>query len=227
MARRDTTGYFGVGNTAIPMSVPHNASIVGLTILDRKLKQKTVRGLRGNEIPFQFIDNGQPPPWSKKANWEEYDAIGRFEMMQAYKNSSNQDVPLKIKYYAEGSEELGHKTFWTIEQIARIRKKIESLTFPQYDGLYSGPPMCLLNIGSMYIDMPVIITSVSAQDLPPYTIDTMKPMRMEIQIDMKSAYPLYQSIGGGDVMKIATDRGSFKTANGIYSFKSFSSTKNR
>lgn len=226
MAKRSSlNGYFGDNPGAVRQSVPAIAQIFGLTIQNRKLQRVYYRGLRGNHVPFQYIE--QIPPRAKTANYDDVEIHSRFESIPIYKSSGNNEFQLQLKYYAEGSEKLGHQTFWTVEQIERIVKKLEALTFPAYDDKFSPPDKVLLNIGSIYIDVPVVIKSVSLNYKPPYDIDTLQSRFIEATVDCKTAYPTYQAIGSSQIYLVATDRVAEDNGNSVYAFKKFSVLNNQ
>lgn len=212
--------YFGDSPGAVRQTVPAIAPIFGFTIQNRRLQRVFYKGLRGNYIPFQYME--QIPPKTKAANYEDTEILGRFESIQVYKNSTNSDFQFILKYYAEGSEKLGHQTFWTVEQIERILKKLEALTYPAYDDKFSPPDKVLLNIGSIFIDVPVVIKNLSLNYKPPYDIETIQSRFIEATVDCRTAYPLYQAIGSNQVYLTATDRVAEADGNNVYAYKKFS-----
>jgi hypothetical protein len=242
----------------IPGTVPQNAWNFGLVIQDRNIRGST-KGLRRNAIPFQYLQEGTIPSFSKQANYDDILIPGRFEQIRSYQNSSANEITLNLVYVAEGTDdpskstkaplelsdnkfiasiqksnfpqyyETNGLTFWTIEQIDRICAKIESLVFPQYDGSYAPPRFCLLNIGSVYIDFPVIIKQIDIQNAGPYTTRDVKPFRRNIAITASSYFPTYQAIGAQDILNVAL-KTSFSGSTteqprSIYSFRKFSTRK--
>lgn len=237
-------------------TVPQNAWSFGLVIQNRKMRG-AVKGLRKSAIPFQYIADGNLPNFNKQATYEDTVIPGRFEPIKSYTASSSNEFTLNLVYVAEGSEEnsramgspsenffmksaqdllLGTtyfdpppQTFWTIEQIDRISAKIESLVFPQYDGKYSPPNFCLLNIGSIFIDFPVIVKSIDIQHVSPFTTRELKSFRRNINITLSSYFPLYQAIGAKDILDIALGD-SFASSSRtlprqVYSYRKFSSRR--
>lgn len=219
------SGYFGDRNGAVRMTVPAIAQLFGFVIQNRRMQRIFYKGMRGSHIPFQYID--QVPEKTKSANYDEIEVHSRFESQQIYKSSTNIDLSLTLKYYAEGSEKLGHFTFWTVEQIERIVKKIDALTYPKYDGKFSPPDKVLLNIGGLFIDTPVIIKSTSMNFRPPYDIETLQSRFIEIKIDCRTAYPSYQAIGANQIYSVATDRRAESDGNKVYAYKKFSLLNNQ
>lgn len=223
--RTTTEGYFGNRTAAGGMSVPAIAGVFGFTIMNRRLQRKYFKGLRGTHVPFQYIE--QVPTRSKSANYEELEFLGRFESMPVYKNSSNEEYQLQLKYYAEGSEELEHNTFWTVEQIERIVYKLQALVAPKYDGAFSPPDKVLLNIGSIFVDVPVVVKQVQLNFKPPYDTKSMQSRFIEATVDVRTAYPLYQAIGANQMYAAATDRVAARDGNKLFAYKKFNTVSSR
>ena len=220
---------------------PMNAWKFGLIMQDRRLRG-TAYGLRKNHIPFQYLgENGELPNLIKTANYDESQILGRFEPIKTYNSSSDIKFTLNLTYYADGTERISQfprqgsenigplRSSWTIEQIARISAKFESLVYPQYDGRFSPPRYCLLNIGAIFIDFPIIVTSVNIQHLPPYSTRDLTPMRRNIALECSSYYPLYQAIGSDSILGQALDA-DFTTGNinyprKVYSYRKFRRTR--
>jgi len=157
-------------------------------------------------IPFQYIE--QMPIWNKTANWNDIgETMGRFESQSVYGNSSAQDLTLSLNYYAESGDNSGldgyenkfGRNTWTLNAIERIKFQIQSLVFPQYDGGFSPPVKCLLNIGNVFVDIPVVIKSVSVEETAPYEVRTMRSMFKKITIEMRTSYPAWQAISASKV----------------------------
>jgi hypothetical protein len=216
---------------------PMNAWKFGLIIQDRRLRG-TAYGLRRNHIPFQYLgENGELPNLQKTANYDESQILGRFEPMKTYTNSSDIKFTLNLTYYADGTERLSNfpfpgsenigpiKSLWTIEQISRISAKLESLVYPQYDGKYSPPRYCLLNIGAIFIDFPVLVSSVNIQHMSPYSTRDLTPMRRNITLECISYFPLYQAVGSDSIINYALDfdftTGTINSPRKVYSFRKF------
>jgi hypothetical protein len=216
---------------------PMNAWKFGLIIQDRTLRG-TAYGLRRSHIPFQYLgESGELPNLQKTANYEESQVLGRFEPLKTYTNSSDIKFTINLVYYADGTERISSfprqgaenqgpiKSKWTIEQISRISAKIESLVYPQYDGKYSPPRYCLLNIGAVFIDFPVVISSVNIQHLSPYSTRDLTPMRRQVTIECISYYPPYQAIGSNSIIDQALDSdfttGMLNFPRKVYSHRKF------
>lgn len=150
-------------------------------------------------IPFQYIE--QVPTWQKGANWTDVEGImGNWTSHSVYANSTAQDLSITLMYYAESSANSGlddtsktSRDTWTLNKIERIKKQLQSLVFPQYDGKFSPPVKVLLNIGNMFVDVPVVIKSISIEDGPPYEIRTMRAMLKKITLEMRTSYPTWQA----------------------------------
>jgi hypothetical protein len=221
---------------------PMNAWKFGLIMQDRRLRG-TAYGLRKTHIPFQYLgENAELPNLQKTANYDETQILGRFEPLKTYNNSSDIKFTLNLVYFADatdrispipfpGSEILGPlQSPWTIEQISRISAKLESLVYPQYDGKYSPPRYCLLNIGAIFIDFPIIITSVNIQHMPPYSTRDLTPMRRTVTLECSSSYPLYQAIGSDSILNQALDKdfttGLTNFPRKVYAYRKFKRNTN-
>lgn len=184
------------------------ANSQGHGIHDDPLKWATMdNGILG--IPFQYIE--QIPVWSKTANWnEESGIIGRFEGQSIYGNSQAQTLSLTLIYYAESSAD-SHMEYtdvsrfartnnkWTLKNIERFIFQLKSLTFPQYDGYYNPPIKMLFNIGNIYVDVPVVITSISVEEPGPFEIISMRGMMKKVTLEMRTSYPSWQAISAVQV----------------------------
>lgn len=159
-------------------------------------------------IPFQFIEH--PPIWTKSANWSDIsDIMGRFESQSIYASTGPNDMTLTLIYYATSSKgsdlELtspfnsSYIGQWTLGAIDRFVLQLQSLVFPQYDGLYGPPVKCLLNIGNIFVDFPVIIKTVTVEQNEPYEVTTMRSMMRKVTLEMRSSYPSWQAIGATQV----------------------------
>jgi len=185
--------------TTGPKSVRPNASIFGLKSQEIKTanakfasradRENSETSFEKINIPFQYIT--AIPQWTKSANYNEENVIGRFEPLAIYANSSSQVLKCELIYHAE-SETNGP---WSLEKIEEdYQPKIKSLVFPQYDGRFSPPTPMLLNIGAHFIDVPVVITNVSIDATGPFDFDGFKSHMRKISIDLRINYPLYQAI---------------------------------
>lgn len=229
--RIDMTNYFdSFGKTAVPGSIPVNAFAFGLVIQDRNIRGVTA-GIRDSHIPFQYLSESGIPPWAKSANWSDIEVGGRFENIQAYSHSNNQEFNIELMYHAEGTEELKHKTPWTLENITRICTKLESLVFPQYDNKFSPPNFCILNIGSVYIDFPVIIKNVTITSEAPFRQRDLMPRTRKVTLDLKSSFPIYQAISSGDIMNSVSEKGVRESGGilnprNVYAYRKFKKRQN-
>ena len=194
---------------------PFNASQLGFTIQDRKLssKKNSVTGLRENLIPFQFIGD-EIPVVTKSANYEESAIATRFEPLKSYSGSNSQDISMRVIYIALGSKKLGHKTFWTIENIEELTRKLQSLVYPTYSTKFEAPKTVLLNMGSIFMDVPLKIKSISISNKAPFITARTK----EISIEAVVSYPIYQALEASDIM-------FSETGNKVFAYKKFSQIK--
>jgi len=193
-------------------SVPPNALLFGLSIIDwDKSFSKRIRSYKAKDlhIPFQYIE--QIPDWVKGAEWNSIsDVIGRFAPQDVYSNSGPIDFDIKLHYYAEANKNTDeYATHWTLENIETYTKRLQSLVYPMYDGLYSPPPKLKLNIGSIYRDIPVIIKNVSIAWKSPYQISTLQSILREITLSCRVAYPSWQAISCPKVYMGKSDNAVF------------------
>lgn len=233
----DMREYFRGPSGGLAYNVPMNAHKFGLVIQDRKLRGSAY-GLRKNQIPFQYLESGDLPQLTKSANYDDTSIPGRFENIKMYNNSNNIQFSLNLMYCALGTERVSlnpkqgadqhlysARSPWTQEQIARISAKFESLVYPRYDVNFAPPPYCLLNIGSIFIDFPVVITSVSVGHKGPFSVRDLTPRLRSVTLECTSYFPIYQSIGNTDILKAALEGdfvgSSFAYPRKVYSFKKF------
>ena len=167
-------------------------------ILDERTSRKHKRFFG---IPFQYIE--QIPVWSKTANYAEAgDVMGRFESQALYSNSAAQDITISLQYYAETSEEHSYNSGeddWTLDAIERYAFQLKSLVFPQYDGGFSPPCKVLFNLGNMFVDVPLVVKSVTVEDQNPLDLATMRSMLKKITLECKTSYPSWQAISAVQV----------------------------
>lgn len=171
--------------------------------------------LSETEIPFQYIE--QIPFDAKNANYNDVGEImGRFESIGVYSNSNAQDISLTAIYYAEGTtKDSSHTTPWTIESIELLKKRLKSLTYPNYENdEYRPPAKVLLNIFNIFIKVPVTVRSVSIDEsVGPYTQEGVS-MTKKISLELKTSYPLWQSISSHAVK-------SEEAGNEVFAYKEF------
>ena len=198
---------------------PFNASQLGFTIQDRKLstKKNAVTGLRENLIPFQFIGD-EIPVITKSANYEESSIATRFEPLKSYSGSNSQDVSMRVIFIALGSKKLGHKTFWTIENIEELIRKLQSLVYPTYSTKFEAPKTVLLNMGSIFMDVPLKIKSISIANKSPFELSDITARTKEVSIEAVVSYPIYQSLEASDIM-------FSEIGNRVFAYKKFSQIK--
>lgn len=210
--------YFGFdnkGTSPFRGSKGNYAAIFGLTILPRS----DVFSYDGGrlKIPFQYLTEGVPS-LSKTANYDDTNIPGRFEGLASYTYSNTTDFQLDLTYVAETkqsksemkkvttveqfqTEIIREKTnsnkknnTWSLEYINSLIPLYESLAYPQYDDGFNPPNLCLLNIGAIYIDLPILIKTVSVTHKAPYDIKTMMPRIIQVTLDVRISFPLYQAI---------------------------------
>lgn len=190
-------------------SVPADANKFGLRLIDT-----TATGTRNRKkkykdflIPFQHVEDY--PVWVKSANWQGItEVMGRFEDMSVYTNSSAQDQSIIISYLAESANSSDEGTVWSLDYINKITRRIQSLVYPQMDSYFSPPFKAVLNIGQMYVDYPVVIKSVSMPQEAPFYWMTAETLYRKITIELRSSYPLWQTITAESVYN--SDGGSTK-----------------
>lgn len=197
---------------------PYNASLLGFTIQDRNLatKRNSELGIRENLIPFQFLGDELPPD-SKSATWDETSIPGRFEPIKHYSQSNSTEISLKLIYVALGTKKRNHKTFWTIENIEILTQKLKSLVFPNYNPKYESPKTVLLNMGSIFIDLPLKIKNITILHKAPHEISDLTGRIKEISVEATVSYPIYQSITAKSIF-------FSEEGNKIFAYKKFSRT---
>lgn len=198
--------------------VPANAFMFGLVIndWDRSLRSRNVNiSTFDLLIPFQHIN--KIPDWKKSAEYQDVNEImGRFEPIPVYARSGPQQFQIELIYQAEARTDLELKTFWSLERIEKIDKKLKSLVYPLYNQGFGAPPKCLLNIGNLYRQMPVIVKDVQVSHEPPYDVFTGLPITRKITLELQSSYPMWQAISGDQVFTATY-------GNGIFAYQKLSS----
>lgn len=185
---------------------PFLAKRFGLTIhdWDGKLKSRVI-GLDTDDLflPFQYIE--QVPNWEKSSSWNAGETpIGRFEPVQVYSNGEAQEIPLSLTYHAESYDDDGA---WSLKWIETLVNRIKSLEYPMCDDEFSAPPKCLLNIGSIYTDVPVIVKGVTVENPGPFDWRTGLSMIRKVTLTCSVSYPMWQSIGMTQVFASADSGG--------------------
>lgn len=236
--------YFGFDNKgASPFrgSKGNFAAIFGLTIIPRSDIFSYDGGML--KIPFQYLTEG-PPSLTKSANYDDTNIPGRFEGIPSYTYSNTVDFQLDLSYVAESkktiseakkpktvneavnaymTEKKGGKknNIWSLEYINSLIPLYESLVYPQYDENYNPPNLCLLNMGAMFIDLPVLVKTVTISHKPPYDITTMMPRMFQVTLDVRIAYPLYQAISSRAII----DKSTSSLPRSVYVRKTLSKTR--
>jgi hypothetical protein len=169
------------------------------------MKSVTINGAETNinlldPIVFQFLPEISGD--DNSANYTEPGGtgLGRAESLNVYRSSSNREFQLTTNFAATGSafatdKDNNQDEFWVQRQVY----KLKALTQPIYDrdtitqgtGTFYGPPMVLFTYGLRYVNVPVIITSVSATPNADamITSNSAYPQVMGITINMKTSYP--------------------------------------
>ena len=245
LTRRKTAieKYFGFDNKGISPfrgSPGASASLFGLTILPRSDIFSYDGGML--KIPFQYLTEG-PPSLTKTANYDDTNIPGRFEGIASYTYSNTTDFQLDLTYVAESklmnngeiSKSQAFNNFmgdvynsgskknniWSLEYINSLIPLYESLVYPQYDEQYNPPNLCLLNMGSIFMDLPVLIKTITIAHKPPYDIETMMPRNFQVTVDLRISYPIYQAISSRDII----DKSTEALPRGVYMRKTISSTR--
>lgn len=138
-------------------------------------------------------------------------ANGEISKSQAFNNFMG-DV------YNSGSKK---NNIWSLEYINSLIPLYESLVYPQYDEQYNPPNLCLLNMGSIFMDLPVLIKTITIAHKPPYDIETMMPRNFQVTVDLRISYPIYQAISSRDII----DKSTEALPRGVYMRKTISSTR--
>jgi hypothetical protein len=94
---------------------------------------------------------------------------------------------------------------WTLEYINKLIPLYESLVYPQYDEGFNPPNLCLLNIGAIFMDLPVLIKTVTIAHKQPFDIQTMMPRTFQVTLDLRIAYSLYQAISSRAIIDKSVD----------------------
>lgn len=227
--------YFGFDNKGISPfrgSPGASSSIFGLTIIPRSDVFSFDGGLL--KIPFQYLTEGVPS-LTKSANYDDTNIPGRFEGIPSYTYSNSTEFQLDLTYVAESKKtEFGNKkiprsvneaqqqivekisekysptggkknNIWTLEYINSLIPLYESLVYPSYDDNYNPPNLCLLNIGSIFMDVPVLIKTVTVAHKSPFDIKTMMPRTFQVTLDLRMAYPLFQAISSRLIIDKSTE----------------------
>lgn len=176
-------------------SIKPNAFMFGMIINDWDGSfQSRNPGLTTSDlrVPFQYIET--IPDWKKSANYTEYnEIIGRFEPLNVYNNSGPQDFTIILHYQAETRLNSDLRSYWSMERLEWIEKKLKSFLFPTYTKGFMGPPKLLLNIGNIWRSVPIIVKDITITNGPPYDVITGLPFVRKIDIQCRVSYPLWQA----------------------------------
>lgn len=159
-------------------------------------------------IFFQFLPTISGD--SRNANYDTPGGspLGRAEQFHVYKSSGNKTLSLKTTFAATGesvsdfSGSLGQNNFsggaatevWVQRQV----KRLQALAEPIYDRnditqktAFNAPPLVLLTHGLRYINVPVVVKSVSPEPASNAMIDGYGalPQVMEVTIELSTNYP--------------------------------------
>jgi hypothetical protein len=158
-------------------------------------------------IYFQFLPELGGD--DESANYDDIggDIIGRAEGFSIYKNGSNREITLKTQFAAWDADTFNE--LWVLQQVYRLK----ALTKPIYerdslynnqDKVYYAPPLCLFSYGNRYVNIPVVITDVSATNNEESSITEIDALAsvMDVEITMKTNYPYGYVPGYLDYSKI-------------------------
>ena len=127
--------------------------------------------------------------------------IGRAEPFQIYSSSGARAFSISTAYVAVNDR---FETRWVANQINRLMAlcyPIYSRERPSEMGVMNPPPLCLLNVGDRYINLPVVVTSVNI-DYPAdgaYDPESMLPIVAQVTLAVTVSYPYGQVPGHDDI----------------------------
>lgn len=169
------------------------------------LPLKTVDMERGQRLaPIFFQTMPSISGDTKSANYSGGEQpLGRAEPFQIYSGSSARSFSIESAYVAV-SDRYEHR--WVMHQVSRL----QALCYPIYSrdneadrGTMKPPPLCLLNIGDRYVNLPIVINSVSvsypAEDA--YHPITMLPILARVSLQVTVSYPYGYVPGHDDIAK--------------------------
>lgn len=152
---------------------------------------------------------------SKKAN-----IVKPREDINAFNNNPvAYTIDKTVNKYVGNKKKKGN--IWTLEYINSLIPLYESLVYPQYDEKYNPTNLCLLNIGSMYMDVPILIKTVSVSHKPPFDTQTMMPRTYQITLDFRVSYPIYQAISSREII----DKSTAVLPRSVYMRKTITSSR--
>lgn len=197
--------HWDIGYMSNSLEPPADALKFGLELIDwdKNYSRLTNMNIQDLRIPFQFIE--QMPTWQKAANYSEIsDIMGRFESVAIYESSGPIEVQLILNYYA-----LTEVGTWSLDNILTYINRLKALTYPTYDGNFSAPPKCKLNLGESWRKVPVIIKNVSSEELGPYYYKNGRGQQYKVTVDMRTSYPMWQAQSGNTVFVAEEDNRVF------------------
>lgn len=134
---------------------------------------------------------------SKKSN-----VVKPVNEISEFINNPQASINKKIKEKYIGGPKKGN--IWTLEYINSIIPLLESLVYPQYDEKYNPPNLCLLNVGSIYMDVPILIKTVTVAHKSPFDTETMMPRTFQVTLEARISYPIYQAISSREIIDKST-----------------------
>ena len=145
-------------------------------------------------IFFQFYPNIEGG-LTDTANYDDVggDIIGRGEPFSIYKNGGPKTFTITTKFAA--IDDL-YDEYWLQRQVHRLR----ALTYPIYDrddlfetgtGKFFAPPLAIFTMGARFINVPVVINSITVTDMDGTIITDGDglPQVVDVSISMKTNYP--------------------------------------
>lgn len=196
-----------------------NAFMFGLIVndWDKSLRSRNTKiKTEDLQIPFQNIES--IPDWTKAAQYADMgtDIIGRYESYAVYTSSAAQEFNINLRYNAYAYDNTDTTSYWTLENIELLDKRIKSLVYPMYTKGFAPPPKLLLNIGNIFHDFPIVVKQVQIKNNPPYDYRTGLSMNREIELTVRSAYPAWQAMSGDKIYLAKSSRGA---GNSMFAYK--------
>lgn len=196
-----------------------NAFMFGLIVndWDRTLRSRNTKiSTEDLQIPFQNIEN--IPDWSKTANYTDMgtEIIGRYESYAVYSNSAPNEFNITLNYNAYAFDNTDATSYWTLENIEILDKRLKSLVYPMYTKGFAPPPKLLLNIGNIFHDFPIVVKQIQVKNDPPYDYRTGLSMNRKIELTVRSAYPSWQALSGDKIYLAKSTRGA---GNAMFAYK--------
>jgi hypothetical protein len=154
----------------------------------------------GNFNNFTFPDLEDGLTEESTANYATTDIVGRAEAFKTFVGTSNRQVGLLIKFFAQGlGVNAGNYYAALQKEVQQPVRWLDSLKFPFTDssGVSHGPPPCILMIGQLLF-MRVIIEQATIKWMPGWDTNTMLAHAAEVQLQMTAVTPIlgnYQFTG--------------------------------